>query len=148
MSELDRISRLSTKLNKLSIPQDQDSKNRLENCDLRYRNLETKFSEHQESQLKRYNTIKEQISKLQRQIDKEAEESTEKGEEVFRRLKSVQMEYINILNDESIKRKEAHFNMSKKIEEKTDKFKLDLALYHKQKDDEMKDLYDFIEVKL
>lgn len=147
MSELDRISRLSSKLHKLTVPQELDSKNRLENCDLRYRNLEARFSEHQEGQLKRYNTMKEQAYKLQRQMDKDAEESNEKAEQVFRKLKSVQMEYLNILNDEALKRNDGDSNMSRRIDERVNSFKTDLGLYHKQKEDEMKELYEFIEVR-
>ena len=146
MSESDRISRLSFKLNKMTVPQESDSKNRLENCDLRYRHLETRFAEHQETQLQRYNTMKEQISKIQRQIDKEADESNDQADEVFRKLKSVQMEYTNIMNDEATKKKDGDFDLNKKIEEKTSNLRLDLATYHKQKENEMKELYEFIEV--
>lgn len=146
MSELDRITRLSSKLNKLSVPQEMDSKNRLENCDLRYRNLDSRFCEHQDSQLRRYNTVKEQVGKLQRKIETESEESNENAEEVFRKLKTLQTEYVNILNSETVKRKESDLNMNRRIAERADKFKADLAAYHKQKDDEMKELYELIEV--
>lgn len=88
------------------------------------------------------------MARLQRQVEREADESSERAEEVFRKMKAVQAEYVNVLNEEMLKRKEADNSMSRRIEEKAERFKQEMAVYHKQKDDEMKELYDFIEVSL
>lgn len=146
MVDATRISQVSKKLNSLSLRPDFDLKNRIENCELRYKNLETKFADYQECQLSRYNTLKDQLAKLYKTIQKENYESDAQLNAKLTKMEALQQEYAERVQHENQLRKESFKTLNRKIDSKSNDFKVELTNYVKTRQDNMDGLYDYIEV--
>ena len=148
MADLNRISQVSKKLNKLTLRPDFDLRNRLETCDLRYKNLETKFNDYQECQFKRYNNLKEQLLKLQKTAQKENEEGEKEIATRLKKMNETLELYTEKTEHESYLRKEGFKALNRRIDGKSTEFKQKLNGFEKNREENMNCLYEYIEVGL